>query len=163
MKGPPFPRGDNYKIGKIHWQILKNLLLQNHWVNFNQTWHKASSPPELLGQFYNIYDQNYAQMNSLIWTGFSGERCGPWASFENTGVFHMYRDITFAGESLQNWSLCSALMIFDLLRSYGLWFARHFEHGGIVVNFWYIFNHYRNHGFFLPKWLMYFKREIMNE
>jgi alpha-ketoglutarate-dependent taurine dioxygenase len=21
---------------------LKNLLLQNHWVNFNQTWHKSS-------------------------------------------------------------------------------------------------------------------------
>ena len=36
-EGPyPFPRGDNYKIAKI-----KNLLLQNHWANFNQTWHKA--------------------------------------------------------------------------------------------------------------------------
>ena len=52
-----------------------------------------------------------------------------------------------------------AFMGFDLLSSYGLWFigfsglwfTRHFEHGGIVVNFWYIFNHYMHHGFFLPK------------
>ena len=33
-EGPrPFPRGDNYEIAKIHWQNL-----QNHWINFNQTW-----------------------------------------------------------------------------------------------------------------------------
>ena len=31
-----FPNADNYEI---HWQILKNLHLQNHWAN--QTWHKA--------------------------------------------------------------------------------------------------------------------------
>ena len=42
MKGPPFSRKDNYEIVKIHWRNLKNLLLQNHWVNFNQTWHKVS-------------------------------------------------------------------------------------------------------------------------
>ena len=29
----PSPREDNYEIAKIH------LLLQNHWANFNQTWH----------------------------------------------------------------------------------------------------------------------------
>ena len=37
-----FPRGDNYEISKIHWQTLKTLILQNHWANFNQIWHKAS-------------------------------------------------------------------------------------------------------------------------
>ena len=42
-EGPcSFPRGDNYDIAKIHWQNFKNLLLQNHWANFNQTWCKGS-------------------------------------------------------------------------------------------------------------------------
>ena len=35
----PFPRGDNYEIAKISWQIFK--IFQNFWANFNQTWHKA--------------------------------------------------------------------------------------------------------------------------
>ena len=38
----PFPRGDNYQIANIDWQKLINLLLQNHWANFNQTWQKHS-------------------------------------------------------------------------------------------------------------------------
>ena len=38
----PFPRSDNCEKAKIHWQTFKNLLLQNHWANFNQTLHKAS-------------------------------------------------------------------------------------------------------------------------
>ena len=47
-----FSRGDNKKnancIIHIHMPMsntltkFKNLLLQNHWANFNQTWHKAS-------------------------------------------------------------------------------------------------------------------------
>ena len=42
-EGPrPFPRGDNYEIVKIHRWNLKNPLLQNHWANFKQSWHKAS-------------------------------------------------------------------------------------------------------------------------
>ena len=42
-KGPrPFPRGDKYYIAKLHWRNKKNLLFQNYWANFNQTWHKAS-------------------------------------------------------------------------------------------------------------------------
>ena len=65
----------------------KNLLLQNYWANSNQTWHKSS-----LGQGYirlfkwrapplsYIYNHNFDQMYSLIWTGFSVERCGQWAS-----------------------------------------------------------------------------------
>ena len=37
-----FPRGGNYEIAKIHWRnFKKNLSLQIHWANFNQTWHKA--------------------------------------------------------------------------------------------------------------------------
>ena len=32
-----FPREDNYERVKIHWQFKKNLLLQNHCANFNQT------------------------------------------------------------------------------------------------------------------------------
>ena len=38
----PFSKGNNYEIAKNINEIKKNLLLQNHWVNFNQTWHKAS-------------------------------------------------------------------------------------------------------------------------
>ena len=42
-EGPhPFQRGDNYEIVKNTLTKLKHLLLQNHWANFNQTWHKAS-------------------------------------------------------------------------------------------------------------------------
>jgi hypothetical protein len=43
-KGPgPLQRGDNYKNVKLGWGHLRiNLLLQNHWANFNQTWHKSS-------------------------------------------------------------------------------------------------------------------------
>ena len=37
----PFPRGETYEIAKMYWQNFKNLLLKNHWANFNQTWHKA--------------------------------------------------------------------------------------------------------------------------
>ena len=36
-----FPRGDNYKLVKIHWQIKKSSS-QEPLDNFNQTWHKAS-------------------------------------------------------------------------------------------------------------------------
>ena len=39
-KGPQaFPRGDNKK--KWKYDIYKNLLLKDHWANFNQTWHKS--------------------------------------------------------------------------------------------------------------------------
>ena len=38
----PSPRGDNKEILKNSMTKFKNLLLQNHWANFNQTWHKAS-------------------------------------------------------------------------------------------------------------------------
>ena len=31
----------------------------------------------LVGQFHDIYNHSFAQIYSLIWTGFSGERCGP--------------------------------------------------------------------------------------
>ena len=37
-----FPGGDNYKIAKNTLTKFKNLLLQNHKANFNQTWCKSS-------------------------------------------------------------------------------------------------------------------------
>ena len=44
-EGPrPFPTGDNNKIAKTLTNFLN--LLQNHWTNFNQTWHKASLSEE---------------------------------------------------------------------------------------------------------------------
>ena len=39
MKGPAFFQGEMIKKRENN---LKNLLLQNHWANFNQTWQKAS-------------------------------------------------------------------------------------------------------------------------
>ena len=56
-EGPcPFPRVDNSEIAKILWQNWKNLLIQNHKANFNQTWHKAS-----LG----IWDSNFFKWRTL--------------------------------------------------------------------------------------------------
>ena len=41
--GPcPFPGGDNWGIVRKKLTTFKNLLVQNHWANFNHTWHKAS-------------------------------------------------------------------------------------------------------------------------
>ena len=40
IKGPASFQGEI--IAKNILTNLKNLLLQNHWANFNQTWHKAS-------------------------------------------------------------------------------------------------------------------------
>ena len=57
----------------FHLEILAKLQKYIHEIS-------KSSPPELLGQFNNIYNHNFAQMYSLNWTGFSGERFGPWAS-----------------------------------------------------------------------------------
>ena len=48
----PSPRGDNHEIPKIHWRNFKNLL-QNHWANFNQTWHKTSLDVGDLSFFIN--------------------------------------------------------------------------------------------------------------
>ena len=41
-----FPRGDNNKVIKIHYQNFKNLHFQNHWAHFNQIYHKASLDKE---------------------------------------------------------------------------------------------------------------------
>jgi hypothetical protein len=41
-KGPgSLQRGDNHKNEKKGVGSFKNPLLQNHWANFNQTWHKS--------------------------------------------------------------------------------------------------------------------------
>ena len=112
-RAPPFSKGKWLQKCENTSTKFLNLLLLNHWANFNQTWQKVSlgkegfslfrwkghtflhceitklqkyiyeikkSSSELLGQFYNIYNHNFSQMNSLLWSGFSGERCGPWTS-----------------------------------------------------------------------------------
>ena len=68
------------------------LLLQNHWANFSQTWHKASlgvcSNEEPFNShiiskwwvFSSLKQRYDIIMCLLIWTVFSGERCGPWSS-----------------------------------------------------------------------------------
>ena len=50
-EGPrPFPRGDNNEIAEIDDKIeKKNLLFQNHWANFNHTWHKHPLVKEIQG------------------------------------------------------------------------------------------------------------------
>jgi hypothetical protein len=37
-------RGNNHKNVKIGWDLLNifSSRFQNHWANFNQTWHKSS-------------------------------------------------------------------------------------------------------------------------
>ena len=59
----------------LHQEIITKL--QEHIQEIEK-----SHPPELLGLFYNIYTSNHnlPQMYSLIWTGVSGELCGPCAS-----------------------------------------------------------------------------------
>ena len=91
-----FQRGDHYKTAKIHWRNIKNFFC---WTNFNQTWHKAflgegDSSFCKKGPFnYKIgddwflfskstlrYNYSFEQICLLILTGFTGERCGPYAS-----------------------------------------------------------------------------------
>ena len=74
---------------------FKNPLLQNYWANFSQSWHKASlgeggssffneepinSHKVINVLFFSLSRLWYNHMCLLIWTVFSGERCGPWAS-----------------------------------------------------------------------------------
>ena len=62
-------------MGLLYWEIIKKLQKYRYIHEIMK-----SSPPELLDQFYNKFNHNFAQMYSLILTSFSGERCGPWAS-----------------------------------------------------------------------------------
>ena len=41
-RAPPFSKGRNIRNSKNTLTNLKNILMQNHWTNFNQTWHKVS-------------------------------------------------------------------------------------------------------------------------
>ena len=45
---------DNYEIAKLYWRHWNNLL-ENHWTNFNQTWHKASLGKENSDLFKHFY------------------------------------------------------------------------------------------------------------
>ena len=67
------------------------------WVNFNQTWHKASLGEGDSNSFKwrvrpfprgdNYKTAKIHNMCLLIWTVFSGERCDPWASFWNDFIW----------------------------------------------------------------------------
>ena len=46
MKPCPCPKVDNYKIAKFI-DKFKESILQNHWANFNYTWHKTSWMKEI--------------------------------------------------------------------------------------------------------------------
>ena len=92
-----FSRGDNYKIVKIYWQNLKtlfklkssttgsistNLCAKHIWVkgipvgSNEETFHSQN-----VDNGFSSLNQRYDKiMCLLIWTVFSGERCGPWAS-----------------------------------------------------------------------------------
>ena len=77
---------------------FKNLLLQNHWANFNQIWLKASLVKGLkvlqirifrllkrrwwvfFSKSTLLYNYSFELMGLLVWYGFSGEQCGQWAS-----------------------------------------------------------------------------------
>ena len=79
---------------KIHLPSLK--ILQNHWAIFNQTWHKASlGEGDQLKVLQARTIQTSKRDNGFIrplinvtiyflalwiWSAFSVERCGPWAS-----------------------------------------------------------------------------------
>ena len=77
-EGPrAFPRGNNFGIAKNTLTKLKNLLLQNHWANFNQTWHKASkwqARPFTRGDNYEIakyIDEIKKNLLQNHWTNFN--------------------------------------------------------------------------------------------
>ena len=83
----PFPRRDNNDKAK-YIEDIKNLLLQNHCANFNQTWHKASmdggnSTLNKKGPFnFQKGDNAFSILIKALWYNhkhFSGERFGPWA------------------------------------------------------------------------------------
>ena len=97
----PFPRGDNYEIVKIQYPRLKIFLSRNirpisFKLSTKQPWVKGISgypikflsifKMEMMGFFLSKkilhvwYNQSSEQMFLLIWTSFSGERCGTWAS-----------------------------------------------------------------------------------
>ena len=76
----PFPRGDYYKKRKTK---LKKSLLQNHWANFNQFWHKAylgEDSNEKAINYHKVKNGFFSSLNQrydiiicvyfLIWTVF---------------------------------------------------------------------------------------------
>ena len=95
-EGPhPFPRRDNYEIAKIHWQNIKILFsrttepistklgTKHPWVKGIKFCSKKNHLIliKIINVFFSYLNQYYdIIMYLLIWTVFSGERCGPWAS-----------------------------------------------------------------------------------
>ena len=82
---------------------IKDLLLQNHWANFNEIWHKASLGEEDSSLFewrtiqlsksrwwvFSSFNQHYDMIICVNWFElfFLGEQCGPWASFCQYVIF----------------------------------------------------------------------------
>ena len=92
---------------------FKNLLLK-YWANF----------------IIYMYNHNFANMYSLIWTGFSGERCGPWASCSSPNQCY---DIIIALSKSVYWfeiffmclQLIFVCLFFIPLESFSLIWRRH--------------------------------------
>ena len=90
-RAQPFSKGRLLGNNKNTLMKFKNLL-NNHWANYNQTCHSASSGEGYSSLFkwrtiqfslsrYKFLLQHCDNHMSLwIWTVFSGEHCGPWAS-----------------------------------------------------------------------------------
>ena len=56
----PFPRGIIATYSEKKWTVFKIFNLQNHWSDFNQTWHRA----DLVGFFSNAVPHIFPSGNS---------------------------------------------------------------------------------------------------
>ena len=97
-EGPcPFSKGDTKEIVEIHLQsfktffsritgpILINLGIKHPWVKEIQSFTNKDHSifkNEIMYVFSPNQCNDIIIMCFLIWTGFSGERCGPWALFK---------------------------------------------------------------------------------
>ena len=117
-EGPgPFPKGDTYKIAKIHWQNLKIFFCRTIWSISTKLVILGLKDLKVL-QIRTIlivkkemsgfrlfkstlwYNHSFEQMCLLIWTGFSGEWSGPWASCLSS---NQKLSVTYSGCLSFNW------------------------------------------------------------
>ena len=84
FKGPcPLQRWDNHKNVKMGWGPLKILILRNKaefymktfWHRRKASWLKSCAPEHSMGQMEMKCISHF-----YVGQGYSGERCGPWAS-----------------------------------------------------------------------------------
>ena len=120
-EGPrPFPRGDKYESLKLHLRNFKNLLLQNQWANFNQSRHKSfldegdssffkwiKSNSHKVNNFFSfsLLMLLYNHMCLMIWTVFSGEWCGPWASCFNFWILFFSKPHSHSQPNIKHFSI----------------------------------------------------------